>query len=55
MIESLYSNLWGVPVYKENVNYTYSNFDKDTQDFVDKYIENTKPVIGSRGVQVFVD
>tara|TARA_B100001245_G_C22892477_1_gene430055 strand:- start:51 stop:683 length:633 start_codon:yes stop_codon:yes gene_type:complete len=52
---SLYNNLWGVPVYKENVNYTYSNFDKDTQDFVDKYIENTKPMIGSNGVQVFVD
>ena len=52
---SLFNNLWGVPIYKENVNYTYSNFDKDTQDFVDKYIENTKPMIGSNGVQVFVD
>jgi|TARA_B110001454_G_scaffold44312_1_gene43332 uncharacterized protein (TIGR02466 family) len=50
---SLFNNLWGVPIYKENVNYTYSNFDKDTQDFVDKYIENTKPFSGLGGVKIF--
>ena len=55
MIESLYSNLWGVPVYKENVDYTYNTFDKDVQDFVDKYIENTKPLSVPGGVQVFKD
>ncbi len=50
-----YNNLWGIPVYKENVDYKYSTFDKDTQDFLDKYIENTESVVGVKGVQVFLD
>lgn len=40
---SLYNNLWGVPVYKINTNYTYSNFDQDAKDLVDEYVGLTKP------------
>ena len=55
MSNSLYNNLWGVPVYKTNVGNT---FGKDTQDFLDKYIENTKPFGESGyngGVDVFLE
>jgi hypothetical protein len=30
-------NLWGVPVVKENCNYTFSDFDKDTQEYINDY------------------
>ena len=57
MVKSLYNNLWGVPVYKANVDYTYNTFDKDMQDFLDKYLENTKSLDESipykGGVHIF--
>ena len=39
---SLFNNLWGVPVYKVNTNYTYSKFDQDAKDLIDKHIEQSK-------------
>lgn len=50
---SLFNNLWGVPIYKTNVNYAYSTFEKDAQDLIDKYIEQSKPDTGK--VQVIVE
>ena len=47
---SLYNNLWGVPVYKVNTNYTFSKFNQDAKDLVDKHIEETKPDTGKAKV-----
>ena len=50
---TVFNNLWGVPVYKVNTNYTYSNFTPEAKDYVDDYIKNTDEA--SKSVNVFVE
>ena len=35
---TVFNNLWGVPVYKVNTNYTYSNFIPEAKDYIDDYM-----------------
>ena len=50
---TVFNNLWGVPVYKVNTNYTYSNFTPEAKDYIDDYIKNTDEA--SKSVNVFVE
>ena len=50
---TVFNNLWGVPVYKVNTNYTYSNFTPESKDYIDDYIKNTDE--NSKTVNVFVE
>tara|TARA_B100001057_G_scaffold478969_1_gene550031 strand:- start:564 stop:1196 length:633 start_codon:yes stop_codon:yes gene_type:complete len=50
---SLYNNLWGVPVYKVNTNYTYSKLDQNAKDLIDKHISFTKS--NSDSVNVIIE
>ena len=49
---TVFNNLWGVPVYKVNTNYTYRNFTPESKDYIDDYIKNTDE--NSKTVNVFV-
>ena len=48
----IYNNLWGVPIYKQNVNYAFSQFDEDTKQYINNYVDNTDKA--SKTVDVFV-
>ena len=50
---TVFNNLWGVPVYKVNTNYTYSNFTPEAKDYIDNYKQNTDET--SKTVNVFVE
>ena len=50
---TVFNNLWGVPVYKVNTNFTYSDFTPEAKDYVDDYIKNTDEA--SKSVNVFVE
>ena len=50
---TVFNNLWGVPVYKVNTNYTYSNFKPEAKDYIDNYKQNTDET--SKTVNVFVE
>ena len=32
---TIFNNLWGVPVYKVNTNFTYSDFTPEVKDYID--------------------
>ena len=50
---TIFNNLWGVPVYKINTNYTYSNFTPEAKEYIDDYINSS--VENSKTANVFVE
>ena len=46
-------HLWGVPILKENCNHTFSDFNKDLQDYIQEYCKeksDTTNVIMNKGL-----
>tara|TARA_A100001011_G_scaffold13503_1_gene14408 strand:+ start:5642 stop:6274 length:633 start_codon:yes stop_codon:yes gene_type:complete len=50
---TIFNNLWGVPVYKINTNYTFSNFTPEAKEYIDDYINSS--VENSKTANVFVE
>ena len=49
----IFNNLWGIPIYKQNVNYAFSQFDEDTKEYIENYITQTDTA--SKNVNVFME